>query len=58
MPTPFTVMAEKHPPSPFREDDSFSLRGLRVKPAMTVNGGLLYFAVLRPFFRCKSITLS
>jgi hypothetical protein len=34
--TPFTVMAEEHPPSPEREDDTLSLRRLRVKPAMTV----------------------
>ena len=34
--TPLTVMAEKHPPSPKREDGSSSFRRLRVKPAMTV----------------------
>ena len=28
-------MAEEHPPSPAREDDSLPLRRLRVKPAMT-----------------------
>ena len=42
-------MAEKHPPSPVREDETFPRRGLRVKPAMTVNGlvsGLDKFIVL------------
>ena len=28
-------MAEEHPPSPKREDDTLSLGRLRVKPAMT-----------------------
>ncbi len=34
--TPYTVMAEEHPPSPEREDVFLSLGRLRVKPAMTV----------------------
>ena len=34
---PFTVMAEEHPPSPMREDESLALGRLRVKPAMTVS---------------------
>ena len=35
---PFTVMAEEHPPSPKREDESLSFGRLRVKPAMTAKG--------------------
>ena len=31
-------MAERHPPSPMREDGILSLGRLRVKPAMTVRG--------------------
>ena len=34
---PFTVMAEEHPPSPMRKDESLALGRLRVKPAMTVS---------------------
>ena len=33
--TTFTVMAEEHPPSPVREDNTLLLGRLRVKPAMT-----------------------
>ena len=36
--TLFAVMAEGHPPSPNREDESLSFGRLRVKPAMTVKG--------------------
>ena len=32
-------MAEEHPPSPVREDDTLLLGRLRVKPAMTVKAG-------------------
>jgi hypothetical protein len=38
---PFTVMAEKHPQSPVREDDTFTHGRLRVKPAMTFQGSVL-----------------
>ena len=40
-PNSFTVMAEEHPPSPNREDDSLSLWRLRVEPAMTGCGQVL-----------------
>ena len=33
---PFTLMADKDPPSPERKDDTLSFRRLRVKPAMRV----------------------
>ena len=32
----FSLMADKDPPSPEREDDNRSFRRLRVKPAMRV----------------------
>ena len=35
---PYTVMAEEHPPSPEREDETLLFRRLRVKPAMTARG--------------------
>jgi hypothetical protein len=31
-------MAEEHPPSPEREDETLLFRRLRVKPAMTARG--------------------
>ena len=33
---PFTLMADKNPQSPEREDDTLSFERLRVKPAMRV----------------------
>ena len=36
-------MADKDPPSPLREGVSFSLRRLRVKPAMTVKAMRKFF---------------
>ena len=33
---PFTLMADKYPPSPERKDDTLSFWRLRVKPAMRV----------------------
>ncbi len=36
----FTVMADKDPPSPNREDETLSFGRFRVKPAMTVRGAV------------------
>ena len=35
---PFTVMAEEHPPSPWRGGDTQTFRRSRIKSAMTVQG--------------------
>lgn len=43
---PYTVMAEEHPPSPMREDESFSLGRLRGKPAMTISRSVLSFGLM------------
>ena len=39
---PFTVMADKDPPSPSRGGDTQAFRRLRIKSAMTVSSEKLY----------------